>query len=785
MAFLVNAQEKNEDILFENYQSYIQLPRETCYAHLNKSTFVSGESLGFTVYLFDKFTKRASVVTRNVYCTLETRSGKVLKKQLVLANDGIASGLFEIDDAFPSGNYVFKAYTNWMKNFEEPNFYTQYIQVNNPDDFDYEEEEDYYEIDAQFLPEGGHLILDTKNTMGVIVKDDFGFGMSNLTGIVTDSNGNEITNFTTNAFGIAKYEFTPESRRIYKVNFNDLEESSLTLETGESKGVTMSVSDLNDKIAIAFRTNYMTLPDIKDQTFKMAISNGNQLNVSDVKFGENSEVKLLISKLDLFTGINIITLFSEDNKPILERLFFKHDGINYVTTDSHSVKKLQDSLELSLTAKSINVAKLHNLSISILPSGTKSYNHHHNILSNTYLRPYVKGKIENAKYYFTNVDRKKKLELDQLLITQGWSSYNWTSIFNNPPIKEFDFEDGLIINANVNTTKGNKFLIYPQKNTPTITLDVPEGQRSFRVRGLLPTEGETFKIGVINKKDQVEKPNLYVQFTPSTIPEIKQRFSILKYKNENSYRYSSRLPILDESWGRIEQLGEVEVSAKRYENRVEKIKRLNKGRVEFFNDAQRKNTTDFASYIATKGYNVFQDPRDPRSLMITIPRRTTFQDNTEQLRPIIYLNNMVIDNEDHRFLMDLDMTTVDYIIVDKQGLGEGIRGSNGVIKIFTNNQLRTREYEVQLEPGQEVEVPLSFEPQKKFYAPKYEEYTSEFFKAFGVIDWFGNCTLAADGTLKLKIKDTKNDALKVFIEGTANDGSFISEVRTININNSN
>lgn len=409
MAFLVNAQEKNEDILFENYQSYIQLPRETCYAHLNKSTFVSGESLGFTVYLFDKFTKRASVVTRNVYCTLETRSGKVLKKQLVLANDGIASGLFEIDDAFPSGNYVFKAYTNWMKNFEEPNFYTQYIQVNNPDDFDYEEEEDYLEIDAQFLPEGGHLILDTKNTMGVIVKDDFGFGMSNLTGIVTDSNGNEITNFTTNAFGIAKYEFTPESRRIYKVNFNDLEESSLTLETGESKGVTMSVSDLNDKIAIAFRTNYMTLPDIKDQTFKMAISNGNQLNVSDVKFGENSEVKLLISKLDLFTGINIITLFSEDNKPILERLFFKHDGINYVTTDSHSVKKLQDSLELSLTAKSINVAKLHNLSISILPSGTKSYNHHHNILSNTYLRPYVKGKIRKCQVLLHKCRSQKEI----------------------------------------------------------------------------------------------------------------------------------------------------------------------------------------------------------------------------------------------------------------------------------------------------------------------------------------------------------------------------------------
>ena len=784
-AIITYSQEKNDDELFNSYQSYIQLPRETCYAHLNKSTLVSGESLGFTVYLFDKYTKRSSVVTRNVYCTLETRSGKVLKKQMILANDGVASGLFEIDDVFPSGNYVFKAYTNWMKNFEEPNFYTQYIKVNNPDDFSYEDDEDYYEIDAQFLPEGGHLILDAKNTIGVVIKDDYGFGMSNLTGIVTDSNGNEITNFTTNGFGIATFEFTPESRRVYKVNFNDMEETSITLETGEAKGVAMSLSDLNDKIAIAFRTNYMTLPEIKDKTFKMAISNGNQLNVSDIKFGENSEVKLLISKIDLFSGINIITLFNEDNKPVLERLYFNHNGIEVLTTDKPSVKKLQDSLELSLTARSIDRNKLHNLSVSILPEGTKSYNHHHNIISSTYLRPYVKGKIENAKYYFTNVDRRKKLELDHLLITQGWSSYSWTNVFNNPPKKQYEFEDGLVINANVNTTKGNKFLIYPQQNTPTITLDVPDGQRSFSVRGLLPTAGEIFKIGVINKKNQVDKPNLYVQFTPSAIPELKQRYSVLKFKDVNSYKYSSRLPILDESWGRIEQLGVVEVSAKRYENRVEKIKRLNKGRVEFFNDVQRKNTTDFASYIATKGFRVFQDPRDPRSLLITINRRTTFQDGMDQLRPIIYLNNMIIDPDDHRFLMDLDMTTVDYIIVDKQGLGEGIRGSNGVIKIFTNSQLRTREYEVQLEPGQEIEVPLSFEAPKKFYAPKYDEYNSDFFKAFGVIDWYGKCSLSDDGTLKLKIKDTLSDKINIYIEGIANDGSFVSDFKTIDINNSN
>ena len=207
--------------------------------------------------------------------------------------------------------------------------------------------------------------------------------------------------------------------------------------------------------------------------------------------------------------------------------------------------------------------------------------------------------------------------------------------------------------------------------------------------------------------------------------------------------------------------------------------------MEFFNDTQRKNTTDFASYISTKGFRVFQDPRDPRSLIITINRRTTFQDGTDQLRPIIYLNNMIIDPEDHRFLMDLDMSTVDYVIVDKQGLGEGIRGSNGVIKIFTNNQLRTQEYDVEIEPGQEIEVPLSFEAPKRFYAPKYEDYSGEFFKAFGVIDWYGKCTLADDDTIKLKIKNTKSDKINIYIEGIANDGSFVSDFKTIDINNSN
>lgn len=210
--FSGNSQTTNDKKLFEAYKNYSKLPRETAYGHLNKSTLIKGESLGFSIYLLDKYTKKPSNLSKNVYCTIQNRSGKVLKKTMILAENAVASGIFEIDSLFASGNYVFKAYTNWMRNFEEQNLYVQHIKVINPDEVTLIEadEEELFDLDAQFLPEGGHLLSNVKNTMGVVIKDDYGFGVPNLKGKLLNSNGDEITNFKTNINGISKFEFTPK-----------------------------------------------------------------------------------------------------------------------------------------------------------------------------------------------------------------------------------------------------------------------------------------------------------------------------------------------------------------------------------------------------------------------------------------------------------------------------------------------------------------------------------------------------------------------------------------------
>jgi len=787
--FFGNSQTNNDSKLFEAYKNYTKLPREIAFAHVNKSTLIVGESLGFSVYVFDKYTKKSSAVTTNVYCSIEDRTGKTLKSKMILARDGVASGIFEIDSVFKSRNYKFIVYTNWMKNFDEHNFYAQSLKIINPDDVDEsedDEEEDYFDLEAQFLPEGGHLLLDVKNTVGVVIKDDYGFGVANIKGVVSDSNRNEITNFETNMFGIAKFEFTPERQTIYSVTLNDDDETRIVLDTAELRGITMSLSDLEDKVAIIFKTNSETLPSIANETYKLSISNGYELSVVDVVFGVNSEIKTIIDDKDLFTGVNIITLFDKNDTPILERLYFKYDGIDTIKSDVPKLTQVNDSLVVKIPISALKKDQFHNLSISVLPSATKSYNHHHNILSYTFLKPYLRGKIENARYYFTDVDKKKLYDLDNLLLTQGWSSYDWNTIFNGNQAQSHEFENGITVNVNRNNTKGNKFLIYPLQYSPTFTLDVLESENIFPIKGLLPVKDESFKIGTINNQNRVDKPNLYLQFLPYEIPDLNKKISTLNYKKLKAFKYQESPQILDGSWNQIEELDTILLAFRKKEERIEKLQRSNRGRVFMFTDDQRQNIPDFATYIASKGFTAkwIYPPGDPPQLVIESGRsRATAMGDpsiSSSLSPVIYLDQMRI--EDFNFLSTVDMSSVDYIIIDKQGYGEGIRGGNGVIKIITNPLLRTKNYYVNRDVGQSIKFPLTFSENKKFYTPVYSSYQTDFFRSYGVIDWFDRCQVDDDGQLSIKIKNTNTKELKLLIEGIANNGAFISEEKIIQLN---
>ena len=98
---LAQEQFKNKAIDY-SFNSYTNKPREVVYTHLNKSTFIVGEDIGFTAYLFSKEDKNLSLASKNLYIVIEDREKNIIKKELLQVNNGIARSSITIDSLFTS-----------------------------------------------------------------------------------------------------------------------------------------------------------------------------------------------------------------------------------------------------------------------------------------------------------------------------------------------------------------------------------------------------------------------------------------------------------------------------------------------------------------------------------------------------------------------------------------------------------------------------------------------------------------------------------------------------------
>lgn len=775
------AQEDNFKDIITPFKNYSASFREVAYCHLNKSIYIKGEMIGFSGYIFDKDLKIPSKLTKNLYCIITDENNKVIKSKLVKVNDGFTNNVFNLDSLFTSGNYKFKAYTNWMKNFDERNVFVESFKVINPEvESTIKRTQKENILDAQFLPEGGHFVDLVKTNVGVIIKNIKGFGLSDTEGNVYDSNNKFITSFKTNSSGIGRFLLYPEINQKYTVKINHLNKAfQFIIDDIKSKGISIHVNSSNGKLALELKTNERTLKDIKNKPFKLVIHNGKDIKGLGLTFKEKDLVKMVDFE-ELFPGINIFTLFDENNMAILERMFFNYNGINLMRSGNANYTKLKDSVRISVPLmKGVNsLKKSLNISISVLPEETKSYHRHHNIISHTYLQPYVKGYIENAKYYFTNIDAEKKYDLDNLLVTQGWSSYNWNNIFNNNVIDSFVFEDGILLKANKNSNAKNDFILYPLKKNDGHIINLSENKNSFVKSGLFPEEGEKLSIGALSKKGKINSPGLYVQFFPSKIPEFNNEFEAMYPKQSAITKATPNKPFTLIDIKKTQQLEGVIVNANRRKStKLEKFQSSAFDVVDVFNNSKREMNLTFANYV--NAYLPDFIASEAGGTLDVISRVQTSLIGTG--RPAIYLDDVLISSLE--IFIGFFMNDVDFVAVNRRGLGEGFLGANGVIRIYTSNGFYNRDIKTNF--SRKFEFPLAFAENKKYYVPKYDLYNDDFFKEYGVIDWIPNCKVDSKGNLNFTVYNPANNNIKLFIEGVNDEGEFLSENKVIDMHNSN
>ncbi len=105
------------------------LPEDRVYLQTDKPFYEPGDDIWFSALVRDGITLKASDKSDIVSVELINPKGTVEKKINLIAKNGKAAGDFSLDKEALGGLYKLRAYTNWMKNTGEDNYFEKELQV--------------------------------------------------------------------------------------------------------------------------------------------------------------------------------------------------------------------------------------------------------------------------------------------------------------------------------------------------------------------------------------------------------------------------------------------------------------------------------------------------------------------------------------------------------------------------------------------------------------------------------------------------------------------------------
>lgn len=106
-------------------------PSELIIGHLNATTLLTGETLYCKFHCLDASRKKNGV-SKVVYVELIDKDRKSIFKHKLVLENGLAYGDFFMPSSLSTGNYKLIAYTKWMLELSESNFFAIDVIVVNP-----------------------------------------------------------------------------------------------------------------------------------------------------------------------------------------------------------------------------------------------------------------------------------------------------------------------------------------------------------------------------------------------------------------------------------------------------------------------------------------------------------------------------------------------------------------------------------------------------------------------------------------------------------------------------
>ena len=418
-------------------QYHQQTLQEKLFLHLDRPSYVSGEIIWFKVYAVDGTYSKPLPLSKVAYVEVINKESRSILHEKVVLRDAVGSGSIQLPTTLNSGTYTVRAYTSWMKNFDPAYYFQQSVTiVNTFRGTAIVSALDTMAYDVQFFPEGGHLVKGLVSKVAFKILDKYGTSQA-AKGQLLDEQGRPVTSFQTLKFGLGSFTYTPAvTAPVYQAIFTLPTGQTITrrLPAAQEKGYVLHLEEASadqlylDVQAIGMPANEPVL--LLSHT-RQGPAAGQYAQL------QNGQARFVIARGKLPAGITHFTLFNAQRRPLCERLYFRQPQhrltISAATGKPAYARRDKVTMRLQTTTANGNATPA-NLSVAVYRLDSLNQEADLDISSYLWLVADLKGYVESPAYYLSANGAEAATATDNLMLTHGWSRFQWDAIINRQPL---------------------------------------------------------------------------------------------------------------------------------------------------------------------------------------------------------------------------------------------------------------------------------------------------------------------------------------------------------------
>ena len=460
-------------------------PEERVYLHFDNTAYYLGENIWFKAYVTSGVNDEPTTMSRVLYVELVSPEGYVVKTNKYKIENGCCHGSFELTPLLLSGYYEVRAYTRYMLNRGKESIFSRVFPIFdkvNADNWDFKnmldrrrgflsdiEKNDSItgldremewvssnlpECDLRFYPESGHLVSGIKSTVAYEVFGEDGINSDRSITITAD--GKPLLTSTPEHLGKGTFVITPNKNVKYRAILKQgKKEKKFDLPPVEEEGATIEVLEQDGTYYITAQNNLKA-----DTEMGCAVMRRGKVFFYERFFSSDTCMLFAIDSKTLGEGVNRVVLFVNDNIPLAERQFFvthaeplasdMSTAKLLVTSDGESIEKLNvnphGKITLDIEREDGKPISGGTFSLSVSDADYRQETSYtYNIYTYMLLGSELKGYIPHAARYFDRANMNRTRELDLVMLTHGWTSYDWNKLSRRDIKLDQPIERGITI----------------------------------------------------------------------------------------------------------------------------------------------------------------------------------------------------------------------------------------------------------------------------------------------------------------------------------------------------